>query len=447
MEKLKQDFIQKMQTLLQEDFEDYIQEMTAEPVRGVRVNTLYSSLETFETDVDFSVHKSGICSEGYILQENHLRIGHHPYHHAGMFYVQEPSAMAPVEALDPRPGERVLDLCAAPGGKSGQIAARMKNSGVLVANEVVKSRAMILLSNLERLGVANACVTNVETARLCSRFPFWFDKILVDAPCSGEGMFRKNPFAIEQWSTDIVRFCAQRQLSILEDAANALAPGGTLVYSTCTFSMEENEEVIARFLSLHPEFSLQPVSFSLGRSGFERGPESFGGKRMWRFFPSRFTEGQFVARLVKAGQSRLPVSAFCEKGDYDLFLKFFEQTFEGKAPGNLLQRGENLFILPESMPEITDLSPLRCGVFAGKMKNNRFVPSHHLFKCFKNVKSSQLVKLTLKDPQTIQFLRGMEIDCGGKRGYCAVHLDDIPLGFGKASNKLKNHYPKGLREI
>ena len=229
-------FLERMQSLLGDEFDAFLQYYNGENFRGLRVNTLKCTAEALQGALPFELKPTPFCPDGFYLPADVSSLGNHPLHHAGAFYMQEPSATSAVEMLGVQPGDRVLDLCAAPGGKSTQIGAKLKGEGLLWSNEIVKSRANILLSNIERMGIANAVVSNCHPEQLCERLAGCFDRVLVDAPCSGEGMFRKNSAAQTEWSEEHVKSCAERQLHILNSAKHALKPGGVLVYSTCTFS-------------------------------------------------------------------------------------------------------------------------------------------------------------------------------------------------------------------
>ena len=283
--------------------------------RGVTVSALRTTPEAFAAKADFSLTPSPFCKEGFVVQEESFKPGRHPYHHAGVFYSQEPSASSAAPLLGVKPGMRVLDLCAAPGGKSSQLAAALGGQGVLVSNEYVAARADILKSNLERMGVPNAVVLNETPARIAEALPEFFDRVLVDAPCSGEGMFRKEAVAVTQHSEALVKQCAELGAQILDCAAAVLAPGGQLVYSTCTFAPEEDEGQVAAFLQRHPEFTLADalgnVDYTFGSEGE---PNRTGGlpleyTKVRRIWPCQGGEGHFMARLVKAGEPRaLPAS-------------------------------------------------------------------------------------------------------------------------------------------
>ena len=292
MKKLPSCFIDEMKNLLSdEDFDKYIESFNENYYRGIRINTLKCTVEKACSLLPFEVTETPFCDTGFYIPHD-VNIGSMVLHHAGAFYSQEPSAMSAVTVLDVKKGDRVLDLCAAPGGKSTQIAAELDGTGLLWSNEIVKNRANILLSNIERMGIRNAVVSSCYPEVLCRNLPEFFDKILVDAPCSGEGMFRKDENAISEWSSEHSKACAERQLAILESASQALKEGGEMVYSTCTFSYIENENVIEQFLARHSDFELVDSGVSFGRPSMQKAV---------RIFPMDGGEGHFAAKLRKKG--------------------------------------------------------------------------------------------------------------------------------------------------
>lgn len=403
--------------------------------------------------------------------------GKHPYHAAGVYYIQEPSAMAPVELLDVRPGERVLDLCAAPGGKSTQIAAKLGGEGFLLCNEVHGARAKILSENVERLGITNAYVTNETPAHLAELFPEYFDKILVDAPCSGEGMFRRNEAACDEWSRENVIMCAERQDDILDCAAGMLRPGGRLVYSTCTFAPAENEGSVSRFLDRHADFFLLPVEKErLGLGGCdgraeylngEAGPQAAGPEEVpleytLRLWPHKIKgEGHFAALFQKAGE--LPEGYVChssngtvtgvsekELGEY---FQFCRDTF-GKRELPIRQNrqtaylrfGDNLYLVSPQMPSVKGLKVLRPGLHAGTLKKNRFEPSHALALALSPGEVRHVWDLDSREGTAMSYLRGETFPAEGEKGWYLVCMDGFSAGWGKLTGGImKNHYPKGLR--
>ncbi len=364
------------------------------------------------------------------------RPGLHPYHEAGVYYLQEASAMSAVALLDPQPGERILDLCAAPGGKSTQIAGRMQGQGFLLSNEYEWKRARILAQNMERLGVANAIVINDSPGRLASQLEEFFDRILVDAPCSGEGMFRKEEAAVTDWSQETVEMCARRQADILDEAAKMLRPGGRLVYSTCTFAPEENEMAIEGFLQRHPDFEAEAVEapwFTPAGSG------------MFRLWPHKLLgEGHFAAVLRKQGQAeaRKPAKNSAEKLPKE-WLAFAEELGIQLPPGRPEMFNQALLWLPEEAPEDLRTNFVRRGLELGEVKKGRFEPAHALAMWLKGCKNVHDLSADGEDIK--KYLHGDVIPCSQK-GWCLVSVDGYSIGWGKSDGTvLKNHYPKGLR--
>ena len=363
------------------------------------------------------------------------RPGLHVYHEAGVYYLQEASAMAPVALLDPKPGERVCDLCAAPGGKTTQIAGRMLGRGFLVCNEINPKRAKILSRNIERMGVANALVTNEHPETLASRFPGFFDRVLVDAPCSGEGMFRKEEAAVTDWSQETVQMCARRQREILDSAARLVRPGGRLVYSTCTFAPEEDEETVAAFLEAHPEFTPEPVE----APWFVPGENA--SYRMW---PHKLLgEGHFAAVLRKtqgeSGEVPACPGGKCPKA-WESFAKELDITLpEGKA----VFFGQSLYWAPMELPELNRLKVLRPGLELGTERKGRFEPAHALALWLKTCAVTE--SFPPESPEMKAYLHG-DVVPSGKKGWCLVQAGGYAIGWGKGDGSvLKNHYPKGLR--
>lgn len=430
MFEMPSEFLEEMKKILWEDYDLYEKCMEKEAFRGIALNRLKVK------DVNilpFEVQKCPFYKDGYYISCDEKGVGNTPLHHAGAFYVQEPSAMSAVSLLDVQEGEKVLDLCAAPGGKSAQIASCLNSTGLIWSNEVVKNRAQILLSNFERMGISKGIVSSCYPDVLCRKLEGYFDKVLVDAPCSGEGMFRKNPEAVKEWSREHVLSCAERQLSILKSAAHAVKNGGELVYSTCTFSYEENEGVIKRFLEENSDFEMCDVA------------EDFGRKTELpcavRITPLENGEGHFAAKLRKKGE-RISEKPCIEKS-VDI-PKELEDIFYEVPKGRYVLNGDKLYIVPNGLPDIKGLGVIRAGVFAGEYVKKRFEPSHALFMSAgaENIRKV----LALDDEDIKEFLKGMEIESDCSNGYTAVSYKGIITGYGKTSNgRLKNKYPKGLR--
>ena len=438
-------FFDKMKELLGDDFPLYLEESDKPPYKGIRVNTLKIQPDILVPMLDFVKEKTPFADDGYYVTREHL--GKHPMHHTGAFYVQEPSAMSAVTALGVKEGDRVLDLCAAPGSKSTQIASKLGGTGLLWANEVVRPRAHILLSNIERMGVKNAVVSNMTADDLCTRLEGFFDKVLVDAPCSGEGMFRKDWDAIYDWSPEHSLSCAVRQKAILESAKKALKKGGEMVYSTCTFSKEENEEVIKDFLEKNTDFELIDTGCTFGVPSMEF---------CRRIYPFHGGEGHFVAKLKKLSDVECH-SGVCsyEKPSYD------EQKMIDEFLNDLMTEPEMFkdvtvingrilwYPAVSVMPDITGMNILRAGVKLGDFKPGRIEPHHNIATSLTPDDFQRRLILALDDELTVRYIRGEEIEIDKWiKGWSVVSLEGITLGLGKASNGiLKNKYPKGLRTL
>ena len=343
--------------------------------------------------------------------------------------------MSAVALLEPQPGERICDLCAAPGGKTTQIAGRMDGEGLLLCNEINPKRAKILSRNIERMGVANALVTNEHPGNLAKYYPGFFDRVLIDAPCSGEGMFRKEEAAVTDWSLETVQMCARRQAEILESGAAMLKPGGRLVYSTCTFAPEENEQTIAAFLEKHPEFAVEEVEapwFSKGADG------------TFRLWPHKLLgEGHFAAVLRKtAGEEEDAKLQQGEKvpGCFRSFAKDMDITLPA---GKAVQFGQSLYWAPEDMPSIRGVKVLRPGLELGEVKKDRFEPAHALALWLK--RCANTADYSADSKQIADYMHGLTV-ASNLRGWCLITVDGYSLGWAKGDgNVLKNHYPKGLR--
>ena len=435
------EFLEEMKKILGEDYCLYENCMEGEAFRGVSLNRL--KVKNINI-LPFEVQKCPFYKDGYYISCDEKGIGNTPLHHAGAFYVQEPSAMSAVSLLDVREGDKVLDLCAAPGGKSAQIASCLNGTGLIWSNEVVKNRAQILLSNFERMGISKGVVSSCYPEVLCRKLEGYFDKVLVDAPCSGEGMFRKNPEAVKEWSREHVSACANRQLSVLDSAAKCLKTGGILVYSTCTFSYEENEGVIQKFLQEHSDFEM---------CGIE---EHFGRKTELpcavRITPLENGEGHFAAKLIRTGNHEY-TGKFYQTSDRRrqkemdaLSEKMLSDIFVDIPSGRLEIIRDKLYILPDELPDISGTGVIRAGVLAGVWKKNRIEPEHALFTSYPVSCFQKVFNLHTGDHRIYEFLRGEEIDCDTS-GYTAVAFCGMTVGFGKCSNgRLKNKYPKGLRQ-
>ena len=456
MNTLPEAYIAQMKRLLGEaGFFAYEQSLSQPVARAMRVNLLLRPDGSLPCPVE-GVGEAVPWAKGCYFIDGDARPGLSPLHEGGLFYLQEPSALSAVSVLAPQPGERVLDLCAAPGGKSTQIAGLMQGRGLLVCNEPVPSRAQILSRNVERMGVRNAIVTSAMPAQLAPRFPAFFDRILVDAPCSGEGMFRRQPEARDEWSAGSPRGCADRQLEILEAAAKMLAPGGALVYSTCTFNDTENEGVLARFTAAHPEFALE---------AFELPGLPSGSRGYVHLYPHEIRgEGHFVSLLRKAPDApgapeneekpRRAVKPARGRGEQ---AKKAQQPAiavpeDVLAPGVSFDRlhaaGGSLWALPEGLDDLSRLDGLRVlrtGLLLAHAEGRRAEPDHALAMALTPCEAARTAELD--EAQALAYQAGETLELGDlEPGYTLLTLRGVSLGFGKqAGGVMKNHYPKGLR--
>lgn len=479
---LPEKFCKRMKQLLGEEAEDFFHSYEEARAYGLRYNPLkFPSRKEFEENLSkletWELEPVPWCSEGYYYKPS-AQPGKHPWHEAGAYYVQEPSAMSAAELLGAAPGEKILDLCAAPGGKTTQIAGKMKGQGLLVSNEFYGNRAKILSQNVERMGIPNAVVLNESTEHLRSGFSGFFDRVLVDAPCSGEGMFRKDPGAVQEWSAENVEMCARRQQEILSHAAELLRPGGVLVYATCTFAPQENEGCVAEFLKNHPEFSLEQVElaeqyFSPGKAEWavygtdhaaEMQKETLAGT--YRLWPHKLRgEGHFAARMVKEGlamqkdsktkpcQEQKRKRKTGENARIEEAVQFFQEfqrsalqiSLQEKQKGKYILFSDQLYLLPEEMPDLKGWKVLRAGLHLGVCKKNRFEPSHALALYLDPRQVKQILEVSREE--ALKYLHGETISCDKvQNGWVLVCMANLPLGWGKAANGVvKNHYPKGLR--
>lgn len=475
-EALPTEFTERMKRLLGTEYKAFYESYQKEAVRGLRLNLLKGTKEEFLKHSPFTLSPVLWEQNGFsYLSEEHP--GKHPYHEAGVYYIQEPSAMAVAVLAAPKAGERVLDLCAAPGGKTTHLASLMKGQGLLVANEIHPARAKILSQNVERMGIRNAVVTNEDPVSLKTYFPEFFDRIVVDAPCSGEGMFRKDEIACLEWSMQNITLCAVRQREILECAAEMLKPGGRLVYSTCTFAPEEDEGTIGLFLEKHPEFVVETgIDFEKYRKmGFLQGHPEWAGytvkelEKTFRLFPHRLEgEGHYIAVLRKDGEGgkkseegrkreereklkrrdRMEQKKKTQLVDWETF-----QTEMGFSLNQGIYQffGSELYLVPEDITTMKGLRVLRAGLHLGTVKKNRLEPSHALALALSPSDTPNIISFQKDSKEIFSYLRGemitlLALDGQGRKGWNLVCVDGYSIGWGKVSQSgMKNHYPKGLR--
>ncbi len=456
-------YLERMQRLLGGEFEAFLQSYQQPPSTGLRVNTLKISPQAFQANFPYPLSPIPWCPSGFFLKETPTSPGKHPYHAAGLYYLQDPSAMIVAELLRPQAGELVLDIAAAPGGKSTHLASWMGGDGVLVANETHPQRVWELAENLERWGARNTVILNETPARLAQSFGDIFDKVLLDAPCSGEGMFRKNEMSRLEWSPQRVASCALRQSAILRETAGLVRPGGTLVYATCTFAPEENEAVIAMFLKENPHFELVPAlplpnvapgqpkwaNFD-ARKKFEDTYTAAlkGAVRLWPHHGAG--EGHFIAMLRRTDQTIRykkkpwqPPAPSAEAAR--LFGEFCSDHLQWNfETGSLVQIGSYLYQIPQGLPKLGHLKTIHPGLWLGTVKTGRFEPSHALALALPVEQAQKVIALDFDEANT--YLRGETQKISGADGWALMTLDGFPLGWGKrVKGIVKNFYPKGLR--
>ena len=468
---LPEKFIERMKSMLSpEEFELFNASYSDEKSYGLRINPLkiksQDALPFFLSPVPWA-------KEGFYAVPDE-KPGRHVLHEAGAYYIQEPSAMSVAALSDAKPGDIVCDLCAAPGGKSTQLAGMLDGNGLLLSNEIFGQRAKILSQNIERLGISNAVVCNETPENMAKYFPAFFDKIIVDAPCSGEGMFRKDDVAIEEWTSENVALCTQRQRSILSQAQNMLKPDGVIVYSTCTFAPAENEEILVWFLREYPDFCVEDyhdileIDISNGNPDFvseEFKPltddEKTAIKGSLRLWPHKIKgEGHFAVRLRKNGgetaiqkkkkkSSGKNILSKSERKQLVEFLTEFINDTDLYSDKRYEYFGDELYLIPDKMPELKGIKLLRPGLHIATRKKNRFEPAHAFAKYLKptDVKYS----FECSDEQAEKYLHGDVIQItdnslNNAKGFVLVCFKGLSLGWGKITNNtIKNHYPKGLR--
>jgi 16S rRNA C967 or C1407 C5-methylase (RsmB/RsmF family)/NOL1/NOP2/fmu family ribosome biogenesis protein len=456
---LPAEFRSGMATLLGEEAGAFFEALVRE-ASGLRINTLRETPERARARLPFQATPIPGVPEGFLLDAGE-RAGRHPYHQAGLYYLQDPSAMVVGRLVNPRGGERVADLAGAPGGKAAHLAALMGDTGYLLANDPHAGRARELAGNLERLGVRNAVVTMESVERIADHFGDWFHRVLLDAPCSGEAMFLKSAAARAGWSESAVEGCARRQEDLLASAARLVMPGGLMVYSTCTFSPREDEQVIDHFLRRHPEFRMESApphpGAAPGRPDWLGGEAGAAGlERAVRLWPHLVPgAGHFIALLRRSGDAppsspvATPLQGVAAQGSMpheSLARDWLDANLGLADPGELIVRRDEFFAGPVTAPDLGGLRVLRPGWWLGTRQGDRFVPAHALAMGLRNTEAGATLDLAADDPRTAAFLRGETVPDAGDPGWLVVRVDGYPLGWGKrVGGTVKNHLPKGLR--
>ncbi len=453
MKEFPSEFTLRMKELLGDGYGDFEQALNEPEVKAFRVNTDKVSRGDTDWISVFGTERVPYVRCGYYLEAD--GVGNHPFHHAGMIYVQDPGAMTPVECVDILPEWRVLDLCAAPGGKSSQIRNALGEGGALVSNETVPSRCRILTGNIERLGAHNTVTTCLDSARIARQFPEYFDLVVVDAPCSGEGMFRKGDIAVQEWSPENVERCAVRQSEILDRAALTVKRGGYLLYSTCTYSLQENEMNVDRFLRTHPEYELVPVSERV-RSCTSPGVDFEGCtcrniSYTRRFYPHVGRgEGQFMAlmrntELPVCVDERVPDAKRVSAPGRET-LAFLSDLLVDFTPDEVRVYNGKPVIFTGGI-SLVDGVAFSFGVTVGEVRKGYIQPHHQLFAAMGD-RFKRKIELSPESEQMARFLRGEEFETDGDNGWSVVTTHGCAVGGVKVVGGVaKNHYPKGLRRL
>ena len=447
--RLPEKFEDRMKKMLKDEYDDFIKSMDETPIfTGIRINTSKVGAKDAVIKEFGELQNVSWCSEGFYADKSKIS-GNHPYHLAGLFYFQEPSAMSTVSALNIESDDYVLDLCAAPGGKATQAGAFIGKNGLLVANEIVKNRANILSDNIDRFGLTNAVVTNETPQKLAEKYVHFFDKIIVDAPCSGEGMFRKEPQAVDEWSVEHTVSCGVRQKHILDCAMKMLKGGGYIVYSTCTFAPEENEQVCAYMIENYNVELVEPNNLDmLSKGRGEWSNSDYDMSKTRRIFPHKNNgEGHFVALFHSLDnyESEVNKPKKTSMTDAEKVYRQFEKEFlNTELDGEFCLFGEQLYLKPKCI-DVDKIKVVRNGLNLGIYRKNRFEPSYALCLALKKEDFKNTVDFECDSEELKKYLMGNTVECD-KKGWCAVTVNGYPIGWGKASNGiLKNHFPKYLR--
>ncbi|MCX7920442.1 MAG: RsmB/NOP family class I SAM-dependent RNA methyltransferase [Clostridia bacterium] len=450
--KLPVEFLDKMKNLLgEEEYKQFLKSYEEPRYYGLRVNTLKTSVEEFLKISPFQLEPVPWTRDGFYYREGEAP-GRHPYYYAGLYYIQEPSAMLPGAVINAQPGERILDLCAAPGGKTVQIAAAMKGKGILVSNDISSDRVKALVKNIELCGIKNAVVTNETPDRLARNFGGYFDKILVDAPCSGEGMFRKDEESARSWEKYKCEKCCGMQWDILTNVDKMLKPGGCFVYSTCTFSPEEDEMMIARFLEAHNNYEFVEIpkvgGVESGRPEWADGNVEF--TKTARLWPHKLRgEGHFVAMLRKKGEAKTEkTSKLCTTKAQAAFYSFCAENLNINIEGCFEMKGNNLYCLPEAAPDLSGLKVAKFGWYLGEFVRDKFEPSHSMVISLKKEEVKNVIDFSAGSREIASYLKGETLIIEGKKGLTCICVDGFTLGWAKQTgDMLKNMYPKGWRKM
>ncbi|TCT17008.1 NOL1/NOP2/sun family putative RNA methylase [Natranaerovirga pectinivora] len=451
--KLPDKYEARMEALLKEEYQAYIESFNKDRYYGIRINTLKIQPDVFKKITKLKIKEIPWAYNGFYYDKDQ-QPAKHPYYFAGLYYVQEPSAMTPANFLPIEEGDKVLDLCAAPGGKSTELGAKLNGTGLLISNDISHTRAKALLKNIELSGITNSIITSEPSENLLNHFPEYFDKILVDAPCSGEGMFRKDPNMIKSWENQGVEYYSAIQKDIIIQAGKMLKPNGLMLYSTCTFSPEENEEIIEHLLKEYPEFTIEKLpmveGFDIGKPEWVDGSEEL--KKCVRLWPHKIQgEGHFLALLKKQGNSngieKEGYKYSAKKKEYIELEEFINENLSIELDYNRIEViQEKVYYLPKDMPNVKGLRLLRTGWYLGEIKKKRFEPSQAFAMGLTSSEAKSTINFSINQDEVLRYLKGETLQVESSKGWKLVCVDDYPLGWGKINNNvLKNKYYSGWR--
>lgn len=433
-------FLERMKKILGQEYDDFLVALQQEPIKGFYLNPVKKNVEHV-LDHQY-ITKHPYIQDGYYFDYQHYPLGKSPYFHCGLYYIQEPSAMAVANCFDIQKDDYILDMCAAPGGKTCYVASRLGNEGLMIANDINKLRAGILSSNIERFGLKNTIVTNIDPTRF--QFQGFFDKIILDAPCSGEGMFRKDSDAISSWSMNKVKECAYIQRQLIDSAYKMLKKDGLLIYSTCTYSLEENEAQV-QYMMDHLHMELIPIDKQEGMS------DGINLQGTIRMYPHKTKgEGQFIALLKKKEDTitqKIPLlKPNITREQLKLVQKFYNDNLNIDVPPYLYQSNNHIYAIADHFPDLQKVKILKNGLYLGECKKGRFEPSLSLALTLEKKDVKRYYDISVNSQEVRDYLKGLTLAGQGQKGYGIICVDQYPLSFYKESNnQIKNLYPKGLR--
>lgn len=435
---LPKKFLDRMKKQLGEEFDDFLKAYDRTAIKGIRVNTLKISVDDFKKISPFKLRPVPWTVDGFYIESSE-KPGKHPYYYAGLYYIQEPSAMLPAEVLSPTQDDIVLDLCAAPGGKTMQLAAKMKNKGLLIANDISSNRLRALIRNAELLGVKNLIVLNEHQDKIAISLKNSVDKLLIDAPCSGEGMFKKDDGAVDAYADYDIEACTSMQKSILDSILPIVNGGGSVVYSTCTFNEDENENMI--------QYILEDTSFELNKLSPDFGFVNGRLEGTLKIYPHLVEgEGHFVSKVTNNNRHSDQMIETSVNKPPELLLEFMSEYLTQPLEGYYKIIKERVFLMPEKRLKLSGVKIVKEGWYIGDLKKNRFEPSHAFALGLKSEQFKNTINFNIEDPNCIKYLKCETISCDGNKGYNLVCVNGFPLGWGKwANGKLKNLYPAAWR--